>query len=91
MNTTSFDPNRSVASLTLAELEAFIKQTIQQTEQSPPKYLISALAELDTPFDASAPPFWQVIASHTAQIPDEVWATIPEDASEQVDHYLYHS
>ena len=91
MTTTPFDPNRSVASLTMAELEAFVRKTIQQTEKSPPKSLIPPETDLESPFDPSAPPFWEIVAESAAKIPDEVWATIPEDASEQVDRYLYHS
>jgi hypothetical protein len=32
MTITSFEPNRSVASLTIAELEAFIKEIIQKSD-----------------------------------------------------------
>lgn len=34
-------------------------------------------------------PIWEVIAEISAQIPDEVWATIPDDASINYKHYLY--
>ena len=34
-------------------------------------------------------PIWEVIAEIGAQIPDEVWATIPDDASINYKHYLY--
>ena len=91
MTTTSFDPNRSVASLTMAELEAFVRKTVQQTEKSQPKSLIPPETDLESPFDPSAPPFWEIVAERAAEIPDEIWETVPEDASEQVDHYLYHS
>jgi len=56
-----------------------------------PKRLISPETDLESPFDPSAPPFWEIVAESAAKIPDEVWATIPEDASEQVDRYLYQS
>ena len=91
MTSTPFDPNRSVASLTMAELEAFVRKTVQQTEKSPPKSLIPPETDLESPFDPSAPPFWEIVAERAASLPDEVWATIPEDASEQVDRYLYQS
>ena len=34
-------------------------------------------------------PIWEVIVEIGAQIPDEVWATIPDDASINYKHYLY--
>jgi hypothetical protein len=34
-------------------------------------------------------PIWEVIAEIGAQIPDEVWATVPDDASINYKHYLY--
>jgi hypothetical protein len=48
MTTTPFDPNRSVGSLTMAELEAFVRKTIQQTEKSPPKSLIPPETDLES-------------------------------------------
>lgn len=91
MTTTPFDPNRSVASLTMAELATFVRETIQQTTNHQPQNLISGEIDLDSPFNPSAPPFREIVAEQTANIPDEVWAIVPEDASEQVDRYLYHS
>ncbi|MCW6038032.1 hypothetical protein K4A83_17390 [Spirulina subsalsa FACHB-351] len=91
MTTTSFDPQRSVASLTLGELEAFVRQTIQNTETSQRNSLIPPETNLDSSFDQSAQPFWQIVTESVAEVPDEVWETLPEDASEQIDHYLYHS
>ena len=34
-------------------------------------------------------PIWDVIVEIGAQIPDEVWATVPDDASIHYKHYLY--
>ena len=34
-------------------------------------------------------PIWEVIVEIGAQIPDEVWATVPDDASINYKHYLY--
>ena len=36
-----------------------------------------------------SPSIWQKIRARSEQIPDEVWETMPEDGSEQHDHYLY--
>ena len=34
-------------------------------------------------------PIWDIIVEIGAQIPDEVWATVPDDASINYKHYLY--
>jgi hypothetical protein len=34
-------------------------------------------------------PIWDVIVEIGAQTPDEVWATVPDDASINYKHYLY--
>ncbi len=34
-------------------------------------------------------PFWQMVVDLGAQIPDEEWAKIPDDASVNLDRYLY--
>lgn len=84
MTTTPFEPNRSVASLTLGELENFIKQTVYQYNQQN-----LTLSKIDKPFDETASPFWQIVTESADNIPDDLWNTIPEDASENLDHYLY--
>ncbi|NEP45796.1 MAG: hypothetical protein F6K35_43970 [Okeania sp. SIO2H7] len=90
MSITSFEPNMSVASLTIAELEAFVKKIIQQSDRSQESSIIPSHIILDAPFDETAVPFWEITAALAAEVPDEIWATVPEDASEQVDRYLYH-
>ncbi len=34
-------------------------------------------------------PFWKIVVDLGAQIPDEEWAKIPNDASVNLDRYLY--
>jgi hypothetical protein len=34
-------------------------------------------------------PIWEVIVEIGAQIPDEKWVTVPDDASINYKHYLY--
>ena len=34
-------------------------------------------------------PLWEVITEIARRVPDEEWAKIPDDASYQLDHYLY--
>jgi hypothetical protein len=51
--------------------------------------LRSSQLDLNAPFDTSVPPFGQIATQHTSLIPDELWATVPEDSSEQVERYLY--
>ncbi|GBF79679.1 hypothetical protein [Aphanothece sacrum] len=84
MINTPFEPNRSVASLTLGELENFIKQTIYQYNQQKLTH-----SEDDQPFDETVPSFLQIVTENADKIPDKLWETVPEDASENLDYYLY--
>jgi hypothetical protein len=84
MINTPFEPNRSVASLTLGELENFIKKTINKYNQQNLIY-----SEENQPFDETVRPFWQIVTENADQIPDEIWSSVPSDASEKLDHYLY--
>ena len=34
-------------------------------------------------------PIWEVFQEISADVPDEVWESLPTDLSEQHDHYLY--
>lgn len=45
-----------------------------------------------SPDDPPAParkPIWEVFQEISASIPDEEWAKLPTDLSEQHDHYIY--
>ncbi|PNW55546.1 UNVERIFIED_CONTAM: hypothetical protein BEN50_08825 [Euhalothece sp. KZN 001] len=83
----SLDPNQSVAELTIAELEAFIKETMIQMETSRSKTLIPPEVNLESSFDSSAKPFLDIVAEQMADIEEEIWDSITEDASEQLDRY----
>ena len=87
MINTIFEPDRSVASLTLTELENLIKDIVEKyNQQSQPK-LIEFSKEAN--FDETARPLWEIILETASTIPDEDWAKVPEDASERLDYYLY--
>ena len=85
--TPSFDPNRSVATLTISELETFIKATINQTVPQQASRLIPSELDINAPFDNTAPSFLDIIESHLASVPEEVWQKIPTDASKNFDKY----
>jgi hypothetical protein len=40
-------------------------------------------------FDENAPPIWETVEALGKEIPDEEWAKLPNDASINLDHYLY--
>jgi|SanBayMetagenome_1026888.scaffolds.fasta_scaffold230571_2 hypothetical protein len=89
MINTIFEPDRSVASLTLAELENLIKDIVekyQKSQQKQPK-LIEFSKEAN--FDENHRPLWEIVVESASTIPDEDWAKVPEDASERLDYYLY--
>jgi hypothetical protein len=40
-------------------------------------------------YDETAKPIWEIAEEIGAAIPAEAWATVPNDAAENLDHYLY--
>ncbi|MBJ7900283.1 MAG: hypothetical protein GC158_10270 [Cyanobacteria bacterium RI_101] len=81
MSTTSFDPNRSVATLTMGELETFIRATISQSISSQTDNLIPTERDLNAPFDVTAPSFLDIIEGHLANVPEEAWEEVPSDTA----------
>jgi hypothetical protein len=69
--------NAFEAADTLLNLENFIKPTVHQDNQQN-----LTLSKIDQPFDETASPFWQIVTESADNIPDDLWETIPEDASE---------
>lgn len=87
MTIAGFNPDRAISTLTIAELEQFIQTTIQKYTQQ----IIPSISDLDAPFDATAPLLGDLATDYATQIPDELWQTVPEDASEKFEDYLYQS
>ncbi|MCH8164767.1 MAG: hypothetical protein IH889_04090, partial [Planctomycetes bacterium] len=42
-----------------------------------------------TLFDSRAPAIEDVLTEIAAEVPDSEWAKLPEDLTDQLDHYLY--
>lgn len=61
MITTLFDPNRFVATLTIAELETFIQATIRQSIPQQTNSLIPPELDVNAPFDNTAPSFLDIV------------------------------
>lgn len=89
MTTTPFDPNRSVATLTIAELETFIRATIRQSIPHQTNSLIPPDLDINTPFDSTAPSFLDIVESHLSKVPEEAWDEVPSDAAQNFKDYLY--
>lgn len=45
----------------------------------------------DELYDPEVRPIWEIAAEIGASVPDEIWATVPDDLSINLDHYLYGS
>lgn len=56
---------------------------IHQTDE------ISAVPNLDWKYDPTARPIGEIIDEISKDVPDEEWAKLPSDLSENHDHYLY--
>jgi hypothetical protein len=81
MATTSFDPNRSVGSLTISELEAFIRATISQSISSQSDNLILPEIDIQVPFDVTAPSFLDIVDECLSNVPEASWEDVPNDAA----------
>jgi Arc/MetJ-type ribon-helix-helix transcriptional regulator len=69
----------------MTEAASLLVQRLNQ-EQTQPKQGAAA-----NPADADQPskPIWERFEEISASVPDEVWAALPADLSEQHDHYIY--
>ena len=59
-------------------------KAIQQLEET-----IQTETTSDTADDSTDHPLWEIIVEIGAQVPDEEWALVPTDLSQNVAHYLY--
>jgi hypothetical protein len=50
---------------------------------------ISAVPNVNWKYDPTARPIWEAIEEISMEAPDEEWAKLPSDLSENHDHYLY--
>jgi Arc/MetJ-type ribon-helix-helix transcriptional regulator len=66
----------------MAEAASLLVQRLEQ-EQAQAKPAASQRADL------ADKPIWEEILEATADIPDEVWDSLPTDLAEQHDHYIY--
>lgn len=41
------------------------------------------------PFDSDAPPIEDVLAQIASKVPKKEWKRLPDDLTDQLDHYLY--
>lgn len=65
----------------IAKAAALLLERIQQRASAPP-----------TTEEAAAPghkPIWEVIDEENQALPPNVWDALPDDLSEQHDHYIY--
>jgi hypothetical protein len=85
----------SVGNLTIAELEALVTRIVNdklQQSRSPESYeeMIQRIKQkIAEPYDTTAPSFLDIVQALAAQVPDEEWAKIPQDASKRYREYLY--
>ncbi len=58
---------------------------LQQIEQE--QAVVPAASQV--PAAPAHKPIWEVFQELSADVPDEVWDSLPPDLSEQHDHYIY--
>jgi Arc/MetJ-type ribon-helix-helix transcriptional regulator len=67
----------------IAEAVRLLLRKTNHSEAEPTK------AVAGVPNEPAHKPIWEVFAEITASIPEEEWAKLPTDGSEQHDHYIY--
>lgn len=68
----------------MTEAAALLVQRLRQ-EQALAKSAAASQADAAQPHK----PIWEVFQEISASVPDEVWDALPDDLSEQHDHYIY--
>jgi hypothetical protein len=89
MEISSLNNQQVLSSLTVGELEVIVTQIVQKVISKQQESLIPDEYKQEIPFDSKAIPFWQVVVDNYSKIPEEIWDSIPSDASEKIDLYLY--
>ena len=89
MELSSLENQQLISSLTIADLEVIVTQIVQKVISQEKESLISNEYKQKIPFDSTATPFWQMVVDNSSKIPEEIWDSIPNDASENLDSYLY--
>ena len=65
------------------------RQNVPTSQHNPSPEAGESTCDVPGVHTAQKRPIWEVIVEIGAQIPDEVWATVPDDASINYKHYLY--
>lgn len=74
--------NSTIEQLTITELETLVTKIVNKT-------LSETKNSVTKTFDPTAKPISEIFAELAAEIPDEEWGSLPSNASELVDEYLY--
>ena len=93
MKPSELQPNDSISSLTVADLESLVVQmvqkTLQQEQSSWDAQIQQVKQKLAEPYDTTARSLADVAIDLAAQVPEEDWAKVPTDASIRYKEYLY--
>jgi hypothetical protein len=84
----SLDKQEVISALTFADLEAIVTAIVQGMISQETASLIPNKYRQEIPFDSTATPFWQIVVENSNKVPEEIWDSIPSDASENLDVYL---
>jgi hypothetical protein len=69
-------------SLTMADLEAIVTRIARKVISQQQEGLVPDDYKREIPFDTTATSFCQSVVESSSRIPDEIWDTVPSDASE---------
>ena len=84
MKPSELQPNDSISSLTVADLESLVVQmvqkTLQQKQSSWDAQIQQVKQKLAEPYDTTARSLADIAIELAAQVPQEDWAKVPTDA-----------
>ncbi|MEE3717718.1 hypothetical protein V2H45_13335 [Tumidithrix elongata RA019] len=88
MEISRLDKQEIISTLTFADLEVIVTQIVQRIISQEAASLIPNKYRQEIPFNSTATPFWQIIVENSSKVPEEIWDSIPSNASENLDAYL---
>lgn len=87
MDILSPDKKQVISSLTIEELEILINQIVNKVVSGGRESLVPDEYKRDIPYNSSSNLIEEI--SNSSQVPLSLWESVPSDASQNLDFYLY--
>ena len=87
MDIINLDRNQAISSLTIGELETLINQIVHKVVSGEGKNSIPDEYKRSIPYNSSSHLIAEI--SDSSKVPLDLWESVPSDASQNLDSYLY--